>query len=203
MAPAAVVGKNAKKRPAEEALEGERRRLERKFDRLQLDGPSIRDEHAGSVSAEGTPQPLNGDDNGMQVDDTKTRVYITNLNAEIAEIEKEEATRHAVDLMPDVEKRMMAIPKSVLSHKSADSERRNNEMVLYRPFSFTVYPKEENAAKEKDTAKGVVDETVFKSSPASPSSLPRMVIDKNYADVWGTDTAQLSPDGYDDAMEID
>ncbi|KAK2878132.1 hypothetical protein FQN49_001131, partial [Arthroderma sp. PD_2] len=92
-------------------------------------------ETTGSSSKYTTSRAINGD--GMQVDDTKTRVYITDLDEEIAEIEEEER-KQALKFMPEMEKRMMSIPKSVLTHKPKSEEEQekqeeqNNELVLYR-----------------------------------------------------------------------
>lgn len=73
----------------------------------------------------------------MQVDDTKTRVYINDLDREIAEIEAEEK-RHAVHFLPEIEKELMAIPESVLKHRP------DNELVLYRlPQSISISEEED------------------------------------------------------------
>ncbi|OAL70048.1 hypothetical protein A7D00_5577 [Trichophyton violaceum] len=168
MAPAAAgrVEKRRGKRAAEDELDGERR-LRKKFGRLRLDRLSEQTlitptttaagggiygleaqrqaderEHAGSPSKYTSSRASNG--NGMQVDDTKTRVYITDLGDEIAQIEEEER-RQTFKVMPEMEKQLMSIPKSVLTHKP--KEERNNELVLYRVPAALGIPAEQDSVR--------------------------------------------------------
>lgn len=71
----------------------------------------------------------------MQVDDTRDRVYIYNLDEELADVESEE---EKLIFLPDIEKRLSKIPKHVLTGRRED-EPENQELVLYGvPKSLTV-----------------------------------------------------------------
>jgi hypothetical protein len=85
--------------------------------------------------------PSNGD--AMHVDDTKTRVYITDLDQEIAEIEAQE---NNVEVLSTFEKELMGVPSSVLKARPSTG----NELVLYRlPSALTV-------SKEQDSVRSVI-----------------------------------------------
>ena len=79
----------------------------------------------------------------MLVDDTKDRVYIHNLDDELSDIESED---EKLVFLPDIEKKLGKIPKSVLlgeSHPSA-----TNQMVLYNvPTSLSI-PKEQDIVRK-------------------------------------------------------
>lgn len=80
----------------------------------------------------------------MQVEDTKDKVYIFNLNKELAEVESGEDTPVFI---PDIEKHIMKLPKSLLigdDVKAAASK----QMILYRPPpSFTVQVDKDSVRK--------------------------------------------------------
>ncbi|KAK5120432.1 hypothetical protein LTR85_006371 [Meristemomyces frigidus] len=80
-------------------------------------------------------QPAQQEDELMQVDDTRDRVYIHNLDDELADIESEE---EKLIFLPDIEKRLSKIPRQVLMGRRED-EREKQELVLYSvPKSLTV-----------------------------------------------------------------
>ena len=71
----------------------------------------------------------------MQVDDTRDRVYIHDLDEELANIESDE---EKIIFLPDIEKKLSKIPKQVLMGRRED-ELGNQELVLYGvPKSLTV-----------------------------------------------------------------
>lgn len=71
----------------------------------------------------------------MQVDDTRDRVYIHNIDDELADIETEE---EKLIFLPDIEKRLSKLPRHVLTGIRQD-EGENQELVLYSvPKSLTV-----------------------------------------------------------------
>ncbi len=79
----------------------------------------------------------------MQLDDTKEKVYIHNLDQELADIESEE---ERLVFLPDIEKKLGKIPKSVLIGHSQPAA--NTQMVLYNvPSSLTVAPEQDNVRK--------------------------------------------------------
>ncbi|KAK4565542.1 hypothetical protein LTR86_004159 [Recurvomyces mirabilis] len=76
----------------------------------------------------------NGDEL-MNVDDTRDRVYIHDLDAELADIESEE---EKLIFLPDIEKRLSRIPHQVLAG-TRSGEDDHHQLVLYSvPKSLTV-----------------------------------------------------------------
>ena len=85
----------------------------------------------------------NGDDGSMQLDDTKDKVYVYNLDQELADIETEE---ERLVFLPDIEKKLGKIPKSLLIGHSQPAA--NTQMVLYNvPSSLTVTPEKDNVRR--------------------------------------------------------
>ena len=79
----------------------------------------------------------------MQVDDTRDRVYIRNLDDELEDIESEE---EKLIFLPDIEKKLGEIPKSVLLGQSQAST--GSEIVLYGvPTSLSV-PEEQDKVRK-------------------------------------------------------
>lgn len=71
----------------------------------------------------------------MQVDDTRDRVYIHDLDEELADIESAE---EKLIFLPDIEKKLSKIPQQVLQG-GRDGEHENQELVLYSvPKSLSV-----------------------------------------------------------------
>ncbi|KAL8742589.1 MAG: hypothetical protein Q9184_008230 [Pyrenodesmia sp. 2 TL-2023] len=134
------------KRRADDNLEGEQR-LSKRFNLLNL-------EHNGKLyipvqgNAPSNPPvgpvaPVaNARDDSMQVDDTKDRVYIHNLAAEIADLESDEETPL---FLPDVEKKLSKIPRSVLMGRSTAPT--SNQMVLYNVPSSLSVPEERDSVR--------------------------------------------------------
>lgn len=81
-------------------------------------------------------------DDMMLLDDTKDKVYIHDLDAEVAEIESNEGE---VMFLPGIEKRMTAIPKSVLG---GHGEPTNNQLVLYQVPSSLSVPGERDSVRK-------------------------------------------------------
>lgn len=79
----------------------------------------------------------------MQLDDTKDKVYIYNLDDELSDIESEE---ERLIFLPDIEKRLTKIPKSVLtSHEPSTT---SSEIVLYNvPTSISVPEEQDNVRR--------------------------------------------------------
>ncbi|KAK5239060.1 hypothetical protein LTR16_012340, partial [Cryomyces antarcticus] len=80
----------------------------------------------------------------MQVEDTKDRVYVHDIDAELADIESDE---ERLVFLPDVEKRLTRIPKQVLMGEKRHTED-NQELVLYKvPESLSV-PQEHDSVRK-------------------------------------------------------
>ncbi|KAM3419906.1 hypothetical protein BST61_g3226 [Cercospora zeina] len=124
-------------------------RFAKRFNLLNLE-PSINGAHASSsyyipvssstqptkptLSTPSTAPPAADPDGMMQVDETRDRVFIHDLDAELAEAESSE---ERLIFLPDIEKHFSRIPKHVLTGKSDDVE--GQELVLYSvPQSLSV-----------------------------------------------------------------
>lgn len=71
----------------------------------------------------------------MQVDDTRDRVYVHDLDAELADVDTEE---RGLVFLPDIEQYFSKLPQQVLAHKK-DNDHEGQELVLYGvPKSLTV-----------------------------------------------------------------
>lgn len=85
----------------------------------------------------------------MQIEDTKTRVYINDLEHEIAEIEKEEAKKK-IRFMPEIERELMAVPSWLLLPRSSESNGNNtdnNQVILYQDPAYLSIPKKLDSHK--------------------------------------------------------
>ncbi|KAK3719007.1 hypothetical protein LTR37_004570 [Vermiconidia calcicola] len=82
------------------------------------DGPSHHAKHVATAPHDGM----------MQVDDTRDRVFVRDLDAELAELE-EDADEKLI-FLPDIEKRLSRIPRQVLSG-GGDGGHDSQELVLY------------------------------------------------------------------------
>lgn len=81
----------------------------------------------------------------MQLDDTKNRVYIHNLDDELADIESDE---EKIIFLPDIEKQLGKIPKHVLTGGSQPGLKERQELVLYSiPTSLSV-PVEKDSVRK-------------------------------------------------------
>lgn len=81
----------------------------------------------------------------MQIEDTKDRVYIHNLDDELADIEAEEPK---LVFLPDIEKTLSKIPQHVLTGSRKDEEHGKQELVLYSvPASLTVPEAQDSVRK--------------------------------------------------------
>lgn len=79
----------------------------------------------------------------MQLDDTKDKIYIYNLDDELSDVESEE---EKLIFLPDIEKRLTKIPKSVLA--SSDRPATSSEMILYNvPQSLSIPQEQDNVRK--------------------------------------------------------
>ncbi|KAL6715812.1 hypothetical protein ACLMJK_006773 [Lecanora helva] len=130
---------SAQKRKAEDDLDKEQR-LTKRFDLLNLD-------QNGKLyvpkKADSRPPRSQDTQNSMQVDDTKDRVYIHNLDDELSDIDSEE---EKLVFLPDIEKKFGKIPKSVLLSESHPSV--GSEMIVYSvPTSLSIPKEQDNVRK--------------------------------------------------------
>ncbi len=81
-------------------------------------------------------------DDSMQLDDTKDKVYIHNLDEQIAEIDSEEG----MVFLPDIEKKLGKIPHYLLTGDLRPTA--ENQIVLYGvPTSISVPEEQDNVRK--------------------------------------------------------
>ncbi|KAL8988332.1 MAG: hypothetical protein Q9177_002584 [Variospora cf. flavescens] len=125
------------KRRADDNLEGEQR-LSKRFNLLNLQHHDKLYIPVKGHAPTTTTAPMDS----MQLDDTKDRVYIHNLAAEIADIESNEETPL---FLPDIEQKLSRIPQSVLSGKNPPIS--NNQMVLYNVPSSLSIPEEQDSVR--------------------------------------------------------
>lgn len=94
----------------------------------------------------GAPEPSNTaradtvEDDSMNIDETRDRVYVQNLDAELSDIEANEPDERLI-FLPDIEKHFSRIPEHLLAapRDAADLAQQQQELVLYSvPKSLTV-----------------------------------------------------------------
>lgn len=156
----------AHKRRAEDDLQSEQR-LSKRFDLLNLDHSSklytpaqkSRPKHSSST---------NGDSDSMQLDDTKDKIYIHNLDDEISDIESEE---ERLVFLPDIEKKLAKVPKSVLLGESHPAT--GGEMILYGiPTSLTVPEEQDNVRKAIIESRARAREKQLQAARANGEAVP-------------------------------
>lgn len=79
----------------------------------------------------------------MQLDDTKEKVYIYNLDQELSDVESEE---EKLVFLPDIEKKFGKIPRSVLTTQSQPVT--SSEMILYNVPSSLSVPREQDKVRK-------------------------------------------------------
>ena len=91
-------------------------------------------------------------DSHMHLDDTSNRVYIHDLDAELASISPTDDDEETLIFLPDIEKKLSRIPRHVLRGSSSNSnktdEQEKQSLVLYSvPSSLTV-PVEQDSVRK-------------------------------------------------------
>lgn len=101
----------------------------------------------------------------MHLDDTKHTTYIYDIDRELEEVESQE---EHLTFLPDIEKKLTAIPRAILERPTPQ----NNELVLYRPADYFVLQVEKTQAKEPSS--GIV--STPKSCPVSVNGVLKQPI---------------------------
>lgn len=79
----------------------------------------------------------------MNLDDTRYKIFINNIDDELSDIESEE---EKLVFLPDIEKRLTRIPQSILGGR--DESPVGNEVVLYGvPDSLSIPREQDNVRK--------------------------------------------------------
>ncbi|KUJ24294.1 uncharacterized protein LY89DRAFT_604820, partial [Mollisia scopiformis] len=92
--------------------------------------------------------PIQLEDDIMQLDNTKHKVYIYDLDAELSDSESSDDGK--LVFLPDIEKhlRESRIPPSVLANSEGELAGMNNQLVLYNiPSSLTI-PEEQDSVRK-------------------------------------------------------
>ncbi len=92
-----------------------------------------------------SPEPAAGGyskDDQMNLDDTKDTLYIHDLESEIAQIEAEEPKGI---FLPDIDKKISAIPQQLLQNQTNNA---NTQMVLYQVPSSISVPEEQDHVRK-------------------------------------------------------
>ncbi|KAI1657602.1 hypothetical protein F4813DRAFT_69810 [Daldinia decipiens] len=154
------------------------------------------------------------ENDSMQLDDSKHKVYIYNLDDELSDTESESDGR--LVFIPDIEKHLMQnrIPPLVLANN--DGEIAGMQLVLYRePASLTI-PEEQDSVRRaiieaRQRARDKQKEELEQQA-APPSNPPTMPAPSTFNapstpttmnGFMNNNGAQLPPDDDPDAMEVD
>ncbi|KAI5241992.1 hypothetical protein E4T43_05101 [Aureobasidium subglaciale] len=148
--------------------------------------------------------PRPSEEEHMQLDDTKHRVYIHNLDDELADIESDE---EKLIFLPDIEKKLNAIPKHILMGEKKDT---HQELVLYSlPPSLSVPIEQDNVRKAileaRQRAKEKAINTVALSSGTADGTPPEEQIETAHgydSPDYGLDEDTNDMDEDDDAMDL-
>jgi hypothetical protein len=89
----------------------------------------------------------------MLVDDTKTRIFIPDLESEIAEIEEQERKDREgkIEFLADIERKLNNLPKRVLRDQDEPAADENNQLVLYRVPTALSIPVEQDSVRRAIT----------------------------------------------------
>ena len=139
----------------------------------------------------------------MQLDDTKDKVYIHNLAAELSEIESDEDKPL---FLPDIEKKLSKIPRSVLIGRNPPIT--STQMVLYNVPSSLSVPKEHDNVRRAiiDSRTRSMEKQAHEQQTAQEKGVRNSQAVNNTArvenvnnDITGTTAMEVD----DDAMDIE
>lgn len=144
------------------------------------------------------------EDDSMSVDDTRHRVYVQNLDAELAEIEANEPDERLI-FLPDIEKHFSRIPEHILSNPQ-DAARQQQELVLYS------VPKSLTLDESQDSVRKAILEARQRARDKAAEEARHQEMERQYAEGDGdvVETAHGYGSGYEqppdedpDAMDIE
>lgn len=194
------------KRSADDSLDDEQR-FTKRFNLLNLldrDGSKLYIPVAPKTHSRPPPSSSrtnnSNQDEHMQLDDTKDRVYIHDLEEELADIESDE---EKLIFLPDIEKKLSRIPQHVLTGSRPEVQE-HQELVLYSvPSSLSV-------PAEKDTVRKAIVEARQRAREKSAREMEEATQRRNMHDHNEPETAHgFSAEEYDiqeaddpDAMDM-
>ncbi|MCJ1425777.1 hypothetical protein MMC29_003677 [Sticta canariensis] len=132
---------HGRKRPANDSLESDQR-LAKRLNLLNLNQSG---KYYIPVTQDVSQHPARAEDgtDSMQLDNTKEKVYIYNLDQELADVESDE---EKLIFLPDIEKKLGKVPQSVLTTQSQPVT--SNEMILYNVPSSLSVPREQDKVRK-------------------------------------------------------
>ncbi|GIZ43700.1 hypothetical protein CKM354_000691700 [Cercospora kikuchii] len=181
-------------------------RFAKRFNLLNLE-PSINGTHASSsyyipVSSSSQPTkptlstpstvPVADADGMMQVDETRDRVFIHDLDAELAE---SEPTEERLIFLPDIEKHFSRIPKHVLTGKAEDVE--GQELVLYN------VPKSLSVDESRDAVRHAIVEARQRARERAAMEARQRDMDRQYGQIADEPTEVAHGYGMGYVTELD
>jgi len=191
------------KRPPENELEPEQR-LTKRFNRMNLDyvacaaqSPIPVSNTVGSGTYNPTPNgvpPLRrkrSDPSLMQVEETPHRVFIHDIDEELADEASDSS--HPI-FVPDIEKHLMKLPRSVLIGEQERKAMESMQMVLYK------VPQSLSLPEEEDSVGRAIREARQRARDQQPFRIPEM---PKAAEELAQDTDQRGYEYDPDAMEIE
>ncbi|KAI9890832.1 MAG: hypothetical protein M1814_003616 [Vezdaea aestivalis] len=163
-----------KRRPAEEGLEAEQP-LAKRLSLLTIGrngGLFVPQRKSRRQRCSTGPAPAVSED-PMRLDDTKDRVYIHNIEDELSDSESE---REQLIFLPDIERKLSEIPKSVLVDPASSAES-GKELILYNvPLSLSVPEHRDSARKAILEARARAQHEVGRTSLFSSNESERIGI---------------------------
>jgi hypothetical protein len=145
-----------------------------------------------------TPRPPT--EEHMQLDDTKHRVYIHNLDDELSDIESDE---EKLVFLPDIEKKFNTIPRHILVGEKKDS---HQELVLYNlPPSLSVPIERDNVRKAILEARERAKDKAALASSAADGTPPEEQIETAHgydSPDYGLDEDTNDMEEDNDAMDL-
>jgi len=133
------------------------------------------------------PHHRRSDSSHMQVDDTKSRVYIHDLDAELADESDDE---HPI-FIPDIEKHLLKLPKAALINDADRQRRLSMQMVLYR------VPQPLTSPEESDGVRRAVHEARERIRSSLPLTVPDAPVPDADAPMQDEDSIDDDPDAMD------
>lgn len=135
----------------------------------------------------------------MEVEDTKDKVYIYDLDKELAESESDD---ERPIFIPDIERHLLArIPRHILIGDDAREAARHMQMILYSaPKSLTVAPDKDNVRRAIIESRKRAQERQAFTIPTAPESLPSNTTNGSFqgnaGPSQGTDGFVPAPNGF-------
>ena len=144
-----------------------------------------------------TSSTTQSDPDLMRVEDTKDRIFIHNLDEELAEVSDD---GEQVIFLPDIDKRLNNLPERLLTRDQAVSPK-GKEVVLYNvPTSLSIPEDKDSVRKAMLEARGRAQEN--QSRQDTSLSRDAMLHNGSTDDMPGELNCDVSGDSDEDAMDI-